>query len=139
MKWSFEYGYARIQDLQVSESVRSSTGKLQIKAMEIDGRRVTPTSRFWKSLFARFFISDSVFRYFEPEEVFQRIAERAKDTELRYCLELGGKSPQLLAVTNSNRPDHPAQRGLRPGQPAWGPGLGVRGRDRDQDPYAPGR
>jgi len=101
----FEYGFAQIQQLQVAEASRSDNGRLQIKSLEVDGRRVVPTPRFWKSLFARFFISDNIFRYFEPAEVFERIAQRAKDDELRYCLESSGAAPpRLLAVTNPQKP-----------------------------------
>ena len=40
MKMTFEYGFAQVKDLQVVESARSSTGKLHIKALMVDGRRV---------------------------------------------------------------------------------------------------
>jgi hypothetical protein len=73
--------------------------------MEIDGQPVKPTDRFWRSFFIRFGISDSVFRYFDPAEVFERISEQAPNDSLRYCLEHGGKGKsRLLAVSNPNRP-----------------------------------
>lgn len=105
MKFTFEYGLAQVKDLQVIESMRSTTGRLHIKAMAIEGRRVLPTKRFWKSFFARFFVTECVFRYFEPAEVFDRISERASDDTLRFCLEHRQKGdPRLLAVTNPGRP-----------------------------------
>ncbi len=105
MKWSFEYGLTEVKALKVCEAVRSGSGRLTVKRMEVDGLRVIPTSRFWKSFFIRFGISESVFRYFQPEEVFERISELASDDLLRYCVERdAGGAAQLLAVTNPNRP-----------------------------------
>ncbi len=105
MKWSFQYGLTKVKELQVIDSLRSSSGRLNVKRMVVDDMRVTPTNRFWKSFFVRFGISDSVFRYFQPEEVFERISGQAADDVLRYCIERDGNGhSQLLAVTNPNRP-----------------------------------
>ncbi len=105
MKWSFEYGLTTVQDLRVVDAARSVSGRLSIKRMLVDDTVVKPTRRFWKSFFVRFGISDNVFRYFQPEEVFQRISEQASSDVLRYCIEHGGQgATKLLAVTNPDRP-----------------------------------
>ncbi len=103
---TFSYGFSRVRDLQVLQSRRTSTGKLDIQTMSVDGEsNVVPTRRFWKSFCMRFAISENVFRYFEPEEVFQRISTRAADVPIRYCLERKkDKPPQLLAISNPERP-----------------------------------
>ena len=104
MQWSFDYGYARVCDLVVQVKRDSPRKKVRIPAIEIDGESFAPTRRFWKSFFGRFGIADNVFRYFEPEEVFQRISERSTDDSIRYCVERDqdGKG-RLLAVTNPQR------------------------------------
>ena len=105
MKWSFEYGLTKVKELQVSDAVRSSAGRLHVRQMVVDGTGAIPTHRFWKSLFVRFGISDTVFRYFEPGEVFERISQQAADDLLRYCVERDeAGNARLLAVTNPNRP-----------------------------------
>jgi hypothetical protein len=105
MKWSFEYGFTKVRDLHVSTAKRSKTGKLTVDQMEVGGQPVKPTDRFWRSFFIRFGISDSVFRYFAPAEVFERISEQAADDSLRYCVQHGNAgNPRLLAVSNPNRP-----------------------------------
>jgi len=104
MTMTFDYGMTTVRDLQVRQSTRGRSGKLTIKKLKVDGRVVAPTPRFWKSFFIRFGISENVFRYFEPEEVFTRISERAADDAVRYCIESGPKQKdRLLAVTNANR------------------------------------
>src|SRR5690606_7245290 len=105
MNYTFETGYARVQQFRVIDQQRASNGKLHIRRMEVDGNLVTPTQRFWTSFFMRFGISESVFRYFDPLEVFERISQVAQDDLVRYCVEHGGNSgPRLLAVSNPNRP-----------------------------------
>jgi hypothetical protein len=105
MHYTFESGYARVQQFRVIDQERAANGRLRIRLMEVDGHLVAPTQRFWTSFFMRFGISDSVFRYFDPLEVFERISHVAQDDLVRYCIEQGGSSgPRLLAVSNPNRP-----------------------------------
>lgn len=105
MKWSFEYGLTKVRDLQVASAKRSKSGRLTVGRMEVGGQLVAPTDRFWRSFFIRFGISDSVFRYFDPAEVFERISQQAPDDSLRFCVQHGGDGKsRLLAVSNPNRP-----------------------------------
>lgn len=105
MMTTFDYGLTTVRDIQVQQASRSRSGKMTIKKLLVDDRLVAPTPRFWKSLFIRFGISENIFRYFEPEEVFARISERAPDDVLRYCVESDPeRGDHLLAVTNSSRP-----------------------------------
>jgi hypothetical protein len=75
-----------------------------VRAIEVNGEPMAPTRRFWTSFFHRFGISDTIFKYFDHAEVFERVAARAKSDEVRYCIERGPKGARLLAVTNPERP-----------------------------------
>lgn len=104
MGYSFTYGVTNVQDLIVTESRRAASGKLTVNRMQVDHQAVVPTPRFWTSFFHRYGVSESVFRYFQPVEVFNRIAERVSNDELRYCVEQRDRGPsRLLAVSNPNR------------------------------------
>jgi hypothetical protein len=104
MNCTFQYGFTTVGQLRASYERRRRAGKVNLTGIVIDGQEVAPTKRFWKSFFIRFGISDSVFRYFEPPEVFQRISERFPDDTIRYCIERGqGDQRRLLAVSNPTR------------------------------------
>jgi len=105
MHWNVEYGYANLRDFRVDATRETSTGKSVSKAVEINDRSVTPTPRFWKSLFMRFGIGDTVFRYFDHAEVFERISAKSADDRVRYCIATGENGQgRLLAVTSPKRP-----------------------------------
>ena len=104
---SYEYGVSRIQDLAVTTKPPATGGRAKAESIRIRGRseQLRPTRRFWRSLFNRFAINDSVFRYFSHQEVFERIAQQDSDAEFRYCVEHGGqRDPRLLAVSRLSRP-----------------------------------
>lgn len=104
MKLAFDYGFARVSDLTIHTRKEEKQEKAVVTSIELDGEKVQPTKRFWTSFFMRFGIADNVFRYFDHEEVFDRIAQRAKNDQLRFCIERGGKEPQLLGVSNPDKP-----------------------------------
>src|SRR5271157_191106 len=58
------------------------------------------SQRFWTSFFARFGISDSIFKYYEHQEVFDRICKVKEETELRFCTD----GERALAISNPNKP-----------------------------------
>jgi hypothetical protein len=60
------------------------------------------TDRFWTSFFAKFGFSDSVFKYFKHQEVFDRICQKHQDVELRFCVDSEAES--TLAVSNPAKP-----------------------------------
>ncbi len=98
MTRTFDYGYTKVRDLYAVGERRRTSGKATVSAITVQGEKTVPTKRFWKSFFVRFGISDSVFRYFEPTEVFQRISERAPDDLLRYCLERNDGTQMKSAI-----------------------------------------
>ena len=73
--------------------------------VDIDGEHCRVTNRFWKSVFARYRFGASTFRYFHPEEVFQRICEVSKNDRLRVMLERRGTAP--AAALGVSGPDQP--------------------------------
>jgi hypothetical protein len=96
----FEYGVARIKDLQVKTSVDRAS-KPAVGELLLEGRAVSPSKRFWASLHQRFGFTDNIFRYFTHEEVFDRISNVAANDRIRWCLEVNGDGEgRLLAVTN---------------------------------------
>ncbi|HTN75039.1 MAG TPA: DUF932 domain-containing protein [Pirellulaceae bacterium] len=105
MRNTFTYGRTHVRDMRIVETQTAKLGKITVTQLEVAGEPVKPTQRFWKSFFARFGVTDNVFRYFSPDEVFERVSERARNDEVRYCLE---RDPQgdakLLAVSNPKRP-----------------------------------
>jgi hypothetical protein len=110
-KVRFESDIARLTQFAVKAKRDEAKGKLQVERLELDGRPLAPTRRFWTSLFQRFGVAEGIFRYFEPAEVFARIAERSKDESVRICIERPNKGPErLLAVAAPDRPPMPAER-----------------------------
>jgi hypothetical protein len=96
----FEYGVARIQDLEVRTGT-DRTGKSFVREVLLSGEPVHPSKRFWNSLHLRFGFTSNIFRYFSHAEVFERISATSPNDRIRWCLERGeGGSGTLLAVTN---------------------------------------
>lgn len=111
---TFEYGQTRVTDLVVNTEIRDDDGKEVPVRVEIDGEPMRSTPRFWHSLFHRFGLAGGIFRYFDYDEVFGRIAKRNADDQLRYCIERGGRGePRLLAVSNPRRPFLPHDQATR--------------------------
>jgi hypothetical protein len=105
---TFRYGLARIKDIQAQVAKEEKTGKERIKSLTIGDYEVSPSKRFWLSLQTRFAFSTNIFRYFDHREVFDRVSARAKDDQIRYCIEMPNEGstarPQLLGVTNPSAP-----------------------------------
>ncbi|MEY5061693.1 MAG: hypothetical protein RIS45_1614 [Planctomycetota bacterium] len=72
----------------------------------IDGEEVVTTQRFWWSLFMRCGLNEAVFRYFDPTEVFQRVAKRDAGRSVRFAIENPGadRPRRLLAVSSPSGP-----------------------------------
>jgi hypothetical protein len=90
---------------------RTSSARARLRAVDaptrltLDGQKVVATSRFWRSLSVRCGLNESIFRYFEPDEVFTRISERSGARKLRFTIEHPHKGdPKLLGVTDEGAP-----------------------------------
>jgi hypothetical protein len=69
--------------------------------LSIDGSKwMQSTGRFWGSMFSLFGISGNIFRFFDHQEVLDRICERRGSTDLRFCTDPAG---QALAVSSIKR------------------------------------
>ncbi len=101
MTRQFEYGVAAIKDLKVATRL-DPQGRRVVEALELDGRVVRPSQRFWNSLHVRFGFTSNIFRYFSHAEVFERISGVSANDRIRWCLEADDSGPggTLLAVTN---------------------------------------
>ncbi len=75
--------------------------------LSIDDEPVVTTPRFWWSLFVRCGLNEAVFRYFDPAEVFNRVARLDAGRSVRFAIERSGPAgsrPRLLAVSSPNGP-----------------------------------
>ena len=102
---SISYGTAPLNSFKIDE--RDNKG--HAKVMTIEGRKVTPTSRFWTSLcsqYSNYGLTTRLFTLFPESDVFDRITQRLSGRDrLRYALEEHGAGfPTLLAVTNPTKP-----------------------------------
>lgn len=79
-------------------------GGKAVKAIVIDDEPIVPTDRFWYSLYARFNLNKSFFKFFSHQEVFDRIVDREKESSVRVCIERTGNDSRLLAATGLNKP-----------------------------------
>jgi hypothetical protein len=95
-----EYKIARLEKAKMTAI---GSEKQPLRAMlKVGGQSFETTQRFWNSFMARFGLSESVFRYFNHQEVLDRICERKPDTELRFCLD--PESKLAFAVSNPKSP-----------------------------------
>jgi len=101
----FETGIIPVNAFKVKmgKPVAKGRKKSVVDHIELDGRKMYPTDRFWKSMQMRFRFRKTIFKYFTPDEVFSRITE-TDNGMVRYCIENSGDNPKLLAMTNPAKP-----------------------------------
>lgn len=100
----FEQKTCDVRDFRIRYD-RDEKSNVAVTALNFNGEDLKPTKRFWRSFFQRFRISENVFRYFEPTEVFTRISQRAENHRIRFCIERRpDAAPKLLAATTPGRP-----------------------------------
>lgn len=101
MQATFEYGTSRIKDLVVGQPHEGGKGREPLRYVEMNGRSLKTTPRFWRSLHMRFGFTENIFRYFQHAEVFQRISAVSPHDEVRWCVEHDAKGGQrMLGVSN---------------------------------------
>lgn len=104
----FRYLTTKVKDM-VAHPSRSSTGKVTVPQMDIDGHPYVPTPRFWTALQANYGFSTNMFKYFTHKEVFDRISEVVPNDQLQICVEVNQNGPdnepseRLLAVSNPGK------------------------------------
>lgn len=101
----FETGIIPVNAFKVKmgKPITKGRKKAAVEHIELDGRKMYPTDRFWKSMQMRFRFRKTIFKYFTPDEVFSRITE-VDNGMVRYCVENSGDTPKLLAMTNPAKP-----------------------------------
>lgn len=115
MDTRFEYKVLPVNKLEIELSAcdpraRESgqevvNGGKAITGIIIDGERIKPTGRFWESLYARFGLNTAFFKFFDHNEVFQRIGEKESNDRVRVCIERGPTGDaRLLAATSPTKP-----------------------------------
>ncbi|MFN9510422.1 MAG: DUF932 domain-containing protein [Planctomycetota bacterium] len=100
MKSTFEYGVCKINEIQ---AVRTSDEPKDrsIRRINLQGRPLTATKRFWQSLHRRFGFTENFFNWFSPLEVFERISQVASNDQVRWCVEHQEDGKQkLLGISN---------------------------------------
>ncbi|MBU6237002.1 MAG: DUF932 domain-containing protein [Planctomycetes bacterium] len=100
MKLSFEYGFCKINEIQVTAEPDGKNSKMP-RRVTVQGRPVEATKRFWQSLHRRFGFTENFFAWFSPVEVFERISKVSSNDEVRWCIERDWKGTEkLLGVSN---------------------------------------
>lgn len=106
-----EYDIFSMRDIQAQVTTDKKTGKKKIEQVTIGDRPVATTPRFWNSLYSRFGFNKTMFNYFNPAEVFERIATVRANEQLRVCFqtEPNAKMSSVLAVSGPEKAHLPYQ------------------------------
>lgn len=87
--------------------------KADKSTVSVAGVKLRPTGRFWASFCYLYGVGSSMFKYFPPEESFQRIAEKERNDKIQVAVEVNGGADALdhgvplnaaLAVTRPGKP-----------------------------------
>ena len=95
----FDYSMHAINDLAVETKEDAKTGRKVVQTVIANDEPLKPSQRFWTSLYARFGFGDTVFKFFDHDEVFTRISERCPSDRLRLCVERTTKDDGTLVST----------------------------------------
>jgi len=98
---ALEYKVLPLEKIKIHGEEGKNPSTLKAKIM-VGGKPYETTQRFWTSFFAKFGFSDSVFRYYKHQEVFDRICHVKPNIELRFCTD--PSSSTALAVSNPKKP-----------------------------------
>jgi hypothetical protein len=102
----FDYTDSSVGDLAVQTTTDLKNGRRSASAVLVNDEPIRPTERFWTSMYARYCLNKSFFKYFRHDEVFSRIAEVEAQDRMRLCIERDDETGEsrLLAVSNPARP-----------------------------------
>lgn len=93
----------KILPLEKTKMIALGTDKDPLRSsIKVGGKTFNTTTRFWTSFMARFGLSESMFRYFDHQEILDRICTKKPDTELRFCLD--PSQSLALAVSSPKNP-----------------------------------
>jgi len=101
---TIEYDLVQLNDIKMTTR-RTRNGKVVIDELEIKDRPTKYTDRFGTSLCAIYGFSPTIYQYFDPCELVQRITERRPDdSRVRIAEEVDGDHRVCLAVSRPTRP-----------------------------------
>ena len=103
----FRYKAVNLGDIKVvTEPSKVRAGRNEVKEVVVEDEKFKPSNRFWTSLHARFGLPSNIYKYFDHNEVFQRVNERDAHAAVRLTIEEGqkGRRGTLLGATNPMRP-----------------------------------
>ena len=105
----FDYTFCPVNDLQVVMAEDPKSGKEYIDHVLVQDEPIKPSQRFWTSLYSKYGIGNSIFKYFNHAEVFNRISKTESNDRLRICIERstdkkGKAKSRLMAVSNPKNP-----------------------------------
>lgn len=96
----FEFRNLSLNDIRVKPPQKEG-GKKRDQII-IDGQEIAASDRFWASLFSRYAFNSSIFNYFQPAEVFERISNVNGRDQLRLCLETDKDGGNVTALASTN-------------------------------------
>lgn len=96
---TIERGVATLKDFKVQHVKAATKADRLPKTLTLKDREFRASQRFYGSLLSRFALSDSIFQYYSPEEVFARVSSVRGDDPIRYTVEKNPDGDVLLAVT----------------------------------------
>lgn len=94
----FELAKIKLSELEPIVQKTEDTHALAGVRMGIDAFHVSP--RFLRSLMSLFDFTEKIFKYFTPDELFERIIKRHEDKPVQVCIDQ--KEKAILAVTESD-------------------------------------
>lgn len=99
---NFEYKVLPIKEIAVVTELNK--GKSLVRGLEVEGERLQVTGRFWNSLFSKYGINSSIFKYYSYNEVFERISDKSSNDRMRLCIDRTKANPTALAVSSPTKP-----------------------------------
>ena len=107
--YRFDYQFLPINDLRVETQEDVKTGRKIVQTVVANDEPLQPSVRFWTSLFARYGFNSAFFKYFDHDEVFNRISERESSDRMRLCIERhtkddGSVVSTLMGVSSPTKP-----------------------------------
>ena len=106
----FDYGFTKIQDIQVNTKDDPKKKAKQVESLVINDEPFLPTPRFWGSVLTLFGISSNIFHYFDHDEVFNRLAQKAANDRIRFCVQ---RDPHRPAEAPGRDPAREGRHPLR--------------------------
>jgi len=101
---AFDYKFVPVREMRVETIENQKTGRPKVDRLFVEGEPLKPSTRFWTSLASRFHFGDNIFNYFTHHEVFDRIAEKHNNVQVRVCVERSDEGNRLMGVSNPSRP-----------------------------------